>query len=1144
MRLGQSFKHLAAGALLLALATPSLAVPDLIGTKRAPSEPMPFVEFSYEEFYGRTGDDDGVNFWTGLVSSGALSQAEVLEAFLEAGEYQDFVQLLLLSYYAVFDTLPTSEERTDLLAQLRSGTALESIVAGFLASATFAERFGTELSDADFVTRLYQVILGREPDTGGFAYWLGELTGGVSRETLLIAFALAVEEHANDALVDTTLLYQNLRNRTPTAPELADSPGTPLLALIEDLLVLDFLTRISVYDSGLGEGAAEIVTYDPATQRTFVVNAETTTVDVLDLSDPENPVFVNTIAVSEAGDSLGDANSVAVKNGVLAVAIAADPEQDDGLVAFYDTDTLALIGTVTAGALPDMVTFTPDGSKVLVANEGEPTEDYLLDPEGSVSIIDISGGIASATVETADFTAFNDQIDELRAAGVRIFGPNATVAQDLEPEYITTTNDTAWVTLQENNALAIVDLASATVTGIAPLGTKNYQSGIATLEIFEFPELPVLGTTSVGQDILLGGFSGLFFENSTEDGQLNFITHPDRGPNADNADYDNDGVVERPFPLPDFQPEWTRFTLDPASGEVTITSRTGLLLSDGGTMMTGLPNLDGMNGFAFDDEEPIDLFGALLPLDPFGADMEGIVEAPDGSFWMVDEYRPSIYHFDASGNLIARYVPEGSNDDVTTGTAALPRELAQRRANRGFEGIAYADGKVYAFLQSPLDNPDTADDSNSRAGQWTRIVEFDVATETTTGQYLYPLEVTTGIYAGGNNVDKIGDAVALGGGEFLAIERDSAIGADASKYIFHLDINAATNLATLDEGIVGPGGTLEGLSAEELVAAGIKPVRKSLYLDLVALGYQAGDKPEGLTLISQDADKIVLAVLNDNDFGLADEPIDLDGSVKFNPDPIPVQVGLITIKRGQIDASNRDDGINLRNWPVQSFFQPDAIASYTVGEETYLVTANEGDARDYDGFSEEERVGDLTLDPIRFPDAETLQQDENLGRLLATTANGDPDEDGDFDVIHGYGARSFSIWSASGQLIWDSGSEFARIVAEQRPETFNQNYDDDIQAYEFDARSDDKGTEPEGVVTGMVDGRIYAFIGLERNGGIMVYDVTEPTAPTFVQWAYNPADIAPEGLAFIPAADSPNGKALLVVSHEVSGTTVVYEINP
>ena len=508
------------------------------------------------------------------------------------------------------------------------------------------------------------------------------------------------------------------------------------------------------------ESAAEIVAYDRLNQRLFVVNANDVTVDVLDIADVNQPALLNTIDASLEG---GAANSVAVNGNLLAVAIEANTKTDNGKVVFYDTTSLARLGEVTVGALPDMVTFTPDGSKAVVANEGEPNDDYSIDPEGSVSVIDLSNGVANATVSTASFVPFNGQVAALRNAGVRIFGPNATVAQDLEPEYVAISADgsTAFVSLQENNALALVDIDSATVSDISPLGFKNH-----------------------------------------------------------------------------------------------------------------------------------------------------------------------------------------------------------------------------------------------------------------------------------------------------------------------------------------------------------------------------------------------------NVFG------------------------------NELDVSNKDDRINIRNWPVLGMYQPDTIASYSVNGESFIVTANEGDARDYDGWTEEFRVKDLTLTGA-LTDDPSLQDDENLGRLRITSTmgisngcdasqfpadlgdlNGDlivnvddvvyqVEENCEYDALYSYGARSFSIWNAAGELVFDSGNDFERITAMRIPADFNSTNDENDS---FDSRSDDKGPEPEALALGKINGQTYAFIGLERVGGIMVYNISNPEAPQFVQYITSrdfsgvadlgtAGDLAPEGMAFINASDSPSGKPLLAVGNEVSGTTSIFEID-
>jgi hypothetical protein len=233
-------------------------------------------------------------------------------------------------------------------------------------------------------------------------------------------------------------------------------------------------------------------------------------------------------------------------------------------------------------------------------------------------------------------------------------------------------------------------------------------------------------------------------------------------------------------------------------------------------------------------------------------------------------------------------------------------------------------------------------------------------------------------------------------------------------------------------------------------------------------------------------------------------------------------------------------------------YLPDAVASYTAWGKTFLVTANEGDARTYTGLNEEERVKKLKLDPVAFPNAADLQKDKNLGRLKVTKALGDTDGDGDYEKLYAYGGRSFSIWSSDGKLIFDSGSLLEQISAQFLPDNFNSDNDGNGT---FDGRSDDKGPEPEGVTIGHVRGATYAFIALERIGGIMIFDITNPYQPQFVDYvntrdfAGDPAtdkagDLGPEGLTFVPAWQSPTFQPLLIVGNEVSGSVVVFEIKP
>lgn len=331
----------------------------------------------------------------------------------------------------------------------------------------------------------------------------------------------------------------------------------------------------------------------------------------------------------------------------------------------------------------------------------------------------------------------------------------------------------------------------------------------------------------------------------------------------------------------------------------------------------------------------------------------------------------------------------------------------------------------------------------------------------------------------------------------------------------------------------------------EMVVNGIKPIEKILHVDLNAVGYNKVQKVEGLTLI----DPRTLAVINDNDFGVANIIVNPDGTFTLNYTPEPIQLGIIETNLNGLDASDRDTKINIRQWPVKGMYLPDAIASYKVGPHTFLITANEGDAREYDTFEEAVRIGSVMLDPKFFPNGEVLKNNANLGRLNISNTMGKDEATGLYQELFAFGARSFSIWSASGQLVFDSGDALELITADVYPSNFNASNTNNT----FDDRSDDKGPEPEGVVIGKVFGKPYAFIGLERIGGVVVYDVSDPAAPSFVQYVNNrnftaapdtpkAGDLGPEGLIFISAQDSPSGRPLVVIGNEISGTTTIYEI--
>lgn len=230
-------------------------------------------------------------------------------------------------------------------------------------------------------------------------------------------------------------------------------------------------------------GAAEISAYDPITKRLFAVSNidGDNKIVVIDFKDPAKMKVIKTINVA----AYGLVNSVSIHNGKLAAAIEAPVKQNDGKVVVYNTnDTVnySVIKVITVGALPDMVTFSPDGAFIVTANEGEPNTTYTVDPTGSVSVISVNDNYSVVNI---DFASFAPQQAALALKGLRIAGLNTTFAKDIEPEYVTISPDskTAWVTLQENNAIAKINLSTKTATDIFPLGFKDYNTDANAMDL-------------------------------------------------------------------------------------------------------------------------------------------------------------------------------------------------------------------------------------------------------------------------------------------------------------------------------------------------------------------------------------------------------------------------------------------------------------------------------------------------------------------------------------------------------------------------------------------------------------------------------------------------------------------------------------
>lgn len=256
-----------------------------------------------------------------------------------------------------------------------------------------------------------------------------------------------------------------------------------------------------------------------------------------------------------------------------------------------------------------------------------------------------------------------------------------------------------------------------------------------------------------------------------------------------------------------------------------------------------------------------------------------------------------------------------------------------------------------------------------------------------------------------------------------------------------------------------------------------------------------------------------------------------------------------------MDASDQSGAVLITgNLPIKGAYMPDAMVYKTIGGQGLLFTANEGDSREIGNVIDANRISSATfnnvLDATAFPDQSILRNNKFLGRLSALKYSGDTDGDGDYDELHVMGGRSFSIFNPiDGSLVWDSKDLIEQITANHPTFGAIFNASNSIGVPASKNRSDDKGPEPEGIIVATINGSNYAFVALERIGGVMMFNVDNPTTPVFVGYANNRSttisgpDLGAEGIITISAADSPNGRTLVILANEVSSTLSIYQVN-
>jgi hypothetical protein len=396
--------------------------------------------------------------------------------------------------------------------------------------------------------------------------------------------------------------------------------------------------------------------------------------------------------------------------------------------------------------------------------------------------------------------------------------------------------------------LFFVSCASQNV--VSPL--ENAKGEKYTVLRLELKNPPSIGKTEQGQELFLGGLSGLRYMGKTPEGKLRFLSHTDRGPNA--SEFEEDGQVKRPFALPNFQPRIVFLLADLDRKSLEVEKQIFLRRPDRKNL-SGLSQKDGQ-------EIPVELQQDVLPYDPYGLDLEGIVVAADGAFWLVDEYGPSVVKFSKEGKMLEALKPG----------LGLPKILEQRRLNRGFEGAALTGNRLFAILQSPLDNPLSSGFKNSKNSSVIRIIEVDLIKKRTLGQYVYLLEE--------GKSDKIGDIASDGARSLFVVEHDGKSGKGAFKKVYRADFSGASNLQLQSDRLTGAGGTLEGMNRNKIAESGIQVAKKEEILDLAKLGVLE-EKVEGIDLVEDEW----MALLIDNDFSLSGERDRATGLVELKNEP-------------------------------------------------------------------------------------------------------------------------------------------------------------------------------------------------------------------------------------------------------------------
>ncbi|MEV5874721.1 esterase-like activity of phytase family protein [Streptomyces sp. NPDC052101] len=424
-------------------------------------------------------------------------------------------------------------------------------------------------------------------------------------------------------------------------------------------------------------------------------------------------------------------------------------------------------------------------------------------------------------------------------------------------------------------ALAAALVAAGTAAAAPSQGARVIRTAtLGDIPLGAFSNALLPGSVDDDHEVKLGGIGSDIYPAGRKG---EFWTVSDRGPNGQ---IKVDGTKRRTFPVPGFDPVIVKIRV---SGDTVDVLDAIPLTTSSGKAVTGLPDQKGR------DEAPY-TYDAKTPLsyNPNGLDTEGIVRAADGTFWLVDEYGPSLVHVSARGQVLTRYVPKGlglTGADYPV-VEALPSIFLHCKINRGFEGLAQLpDGDLVLALQSPLSLPDTDAGNASRT---TRLLRFSPREKAVTDEYAYRFDPVNVVDPGEDDTSelKISSVTAVGGDRLLVEERTDKA---ARLQLVRLGRESSILGGPWDDDATSP--SLEQL--DDPAAAGVPVLAKRLVVDLNKVdGVQ--QKIEGIARVNHDT----LALINDNDFGMTDGAGAFDAQGRLVDSGIKTTVTYVRLSEG------------------------------------------------------------------------------------------------------------------------------------------------------------------------------------------------------------------------------------------------------